>query len=147
MKHREYMTLALNEAKKAFEEGEVPVGAVIVRNGEIIAKTHNSTEKNKSPLCHAELLAVNEALSELQKKYLSDCTLYVTLEPCPMCMGALLHCKIGEIVFGAYDEKTGSAGSVLHLTDAEYFRKPKITGGYMEEECRNLMCDFFGRLR
>lgn len=147
MKHREFMTLALSNAKKAAEAGEVPVGAVIVKDGKVIAQGRNSTEKNKSPLCHAELIAVNEALGKLGKKYLTDCTLYVTLEPCPMCMGALLHCKTGEIVFGAYDEKTGSLGSVLDLTDAEYFRKPKITGGYMEEECKALLKEFFGSLR
>lgn len=147
MEHKKFMSLALSEAVKASEKGEVPVGAVIVKNNEVISTAHNLTEEKKSPLCHAEFMAVQKALEALGTKYLSDCTLYVTLEPCPMCMGALLHCKTGEIVFGAYDEKTGSLGSVLDLTDAEYFRKPKITGGYMEEECKALLKEFFGSLR
>lgn len=147
MEHRKYMTLALAEAKKGAEEGEVPVGAVIIKDGQVMASAHNLTQKNGSPLCHAELIATEKALSALGAKYLSDCTLYVTLEPCPMCMGALLHCKIGEIVFGAYDERTGSVTTRADLTEIEYFRKPKILGGYMEEESKKLLKDFFEELR
>lgn len=147
MKHREFMTLALSNAKKAAEAGEVPVGAVIVKDGKVIAQGRNSTEKNKSPLCHAELIAVNEALGKLGKKYLTDCTLYVTLEPCPMCMGALLHCKIGGVVFGAFDEKTGSVTTRAELTEMEYFRTPKIIGGYMAEESKKLLKEFFEKRR
>jgi len=143
LEHRKFMTLALSEAKKAAEKGEVPVGAVIVKNGEVISMAHNSTEERKSPLCHAELLAAAEALKALGKKQLTDCTLYVTLEPCPMCMGALLHCRIGEIVFAAFDEKTGCAGSRMNLTEVEFFKKPKLTGGYMEEESKKLLRSFF----
>lgn len=143
MNHRKFMSLALSQAEKAAEKGEVPVGAVIVRNGEVISSCHNSTEENRNPLCHAEMLAAEKALKALGVKYLSDCTLYVTLEPCPMCMAALLHCKIGEIVFGAYDDRTGSAGSRLNLTDVEFFKKPKLLGGYMEEDCQKLLKKFF----
>lgn len=147
MEHRRFMMLALSEAEKAKEKGEIPVGAVIVKNGKVIAKAHNETEEKNSPLAHAELLALNEALGSTGSKYLSDCTLYVTLEPCPMCMGALLHARTGTIVFGAYDEKTGCLISRTDLTDIPFFRKPQIVGGYMEKECKALLSDFFRSLR
>lgn len=147
MEHRKFMSLALSEAEKAAEKGEVPVGAVIVKDSKVISSSHNKTEERKSPLCHAEFMAAEEALKVLGTKYLSDCTLYVTLEPCPMCMGALLHCKIGGVVFGAYDERTGSVTSKADLTEMEYFRKPKIIGGYMEEESKKLLKDFFEKRR
>ena len=147
MEHRKFMSLALSEAKKAAEKGEVPVGAVIVKDSKVISSSHNKTEERKSPLCHAEFMAAEEALKVLGTKYLSDCTLYVTLEPCPMCMGALLHCKIGGVVFGAYDERTGSVTSKADLTEMEYFRKPKIIGGYMEEESKKLLKEFFEKRR
>lgn len=147
MKHRKFMTAALSEAEKAKEKGEIPVGAVIVKDGEIIAKAHNETEIKNSPLAHAELMAIKEAMDKLNAKYLSDCTLYVTLEPCPMCMGALLHARVGSIVFGAYDEKTGCGGSKADFSDFSFFRKPQILGGYMEEECAGLLTEFFRNLR
>ena len=141
------MSLALSEAEKAAEKDEVPVGAVIVKDSKVISYSHNKTEERKSPLCHAEFMAAEEALKVLGTKYLSDCTLYVTLEPCPMCMGALLHCKIGAIVFAAYDERTGSVTSRTDLTEMEFFRKPKIIGGYMEEESKKLLKEFFEKRR
>ena len=147
MEHKKFMTLALSEAQKAKEKGEIPVGAVIVKNGEVISATHNLTEEKNSPLAHAELLAITEALQNENVKYLSDCTLYVTLEPCPMCMGAILHSRIERIVFGAYDEKTGSAGSKADFSGFSFFRKPQILGGYMENECREMLTDFFKALR
>ena len=147
MEHKKFMSLALSEAVKASEKGEVPVGAVIVKNNEVISTAHNLTEENKSPLCHAEFMAVQKALEARGTKYLSDCTLYVTLEPCPMCMGALLHCKIGGVVFGAFDEKTGSVTTRAELTEMEYFRKPKIIGGYMAEESKKLLKEFFEKRR
>lgn len=147
MEHKKFMTLALSEAEKAKEKGEIPVGAVIVKNGEVISKAHNTTEETGSPLAHAELLAINKALEKEKEKYLSDCTLYVTLEPCPMCMGAILHSRIGRIVFGAFDEKTGSAGSIADFSEFSFFRKPQILGGYMEKECKALLTDFFKALR
>ena len=139
------MTSALEEAEKAKAKGEIPVGAVIVKDGKVISSAHNETEEKNSPLAHAELLAIKSATENM--KYLTDCTLYVTLEPCPMCMGAILHSRIGSIVFGAYDEKTGSAGSKADLSDLSFFRKPQILGGYMEKECRELLTDFFKSLR
>lgn len=147
MQHRIYMLAALQEAEKAALTGEVPVGAVIVRNGEIIAKAHNKTESESNPLCHCELIALNEAIKKLSTKRLCDCTLYVTLEPCPMCMGAILHAKLGKVVFGAYDERTGSLGSKINLTDIDYFQKPQTIGGYMEKECSELLTKFFVCLR
>lgn len=147
MEHKKFMTLALSEAQKAKEKGEIPVGAVIVKNGEVISATHNLTEEKNSPLAHAELLAITEALQNENVKYLSDCTLYVTLEPCPMCMGAILHSRIERIVFGAYDEKTGCSGSKADFSGFSFFRKPQILGGYMENECREMLSDFFKALR
>ena len=147
MEHKKFMTLALSEAQKAKEKGEIRVGAVIVKNGEVIAKAHNLTEEKNSPLAHAELLAITKALQNENVKYLSDCTLYVTLEPCPMCMGAILHSRVERIVFGAYDEKTGCSGSKADFSEFSFFRKPQILGGYMEKECREMLTEFFRELR
>ena len=147
MEHKKFMTLALSEAQKAKEKGEIPVGAVIVKNREVIAKAHNLTEEKNSPLAHAELLALTKALQNENVKYLSDCTLYVTLEPCPMCMGAILHSRVERIVFGAYDEKTGCSGSKADFSEFSFFRKPQILGGYMEKECREMLTEFFRELR
>ena len=147
MEHKKFMTLALSEAQKAKEKGEIPVGAVIVKNREVIAKAHNLTEEKNSPLAHAELLALTKALQNENIKYLSDCTLYVTLEPCPMCMGAILHSRVERIVFGAYDEKTGCSGSKADFSEFSFFRKPQILGGYMEKECREMLTEFFRELR
>ena len=147
MEHKKFMTLALSEAQKAKEKGEIPVGAVIVKNREVIAKAHNLTEEKNSPLAHAELLAITKALQNENVKYLSDCTLYVTLEPCPMCMGAILHSRVERIVFGAYDEKTGCSGSKADFSEFSFFRKPQILGGYMEKECREMLTEFFRELR
>lgn len=147
MEHKKFMTLALSEAQKAKEKGEIPVGAVIVKNREVIAKAHNLTEEKNSPLAHAELLALTKALQNENVKYLSDCTLYVTLEPCPMCMGAILHSRVKRIVFGAYDEKIGCSGSKADFSEFSFFRKPQILGGYMEKECREMLTEFFRELR
>ena len=147
MEHKKFMTLALSEAQKAKEKGEIRVGAVIVKNGEVIAKAHNLTEEKNSPLAHAELFAITKALQNENVKYLSDCTLYVTLEPCPMCMGAILHSRVERIVFGAYDEKTGCSGSKADFSEFSFFRKPQILGGYMEKECREMLTEFFRELR
>ena len=147
MEHKKFMTLALSEAQKAKEKGEIPVGAVIVKNSEVIAKAHNLTEEKNSPLAHAELLALTKALQNENVKYLSDCTLYVTLEPCPMCMGAILHSRVERIVFGAYDEKTGCSGSKADFSEFSFFRKPQILGGYMEKESREMLTEFFRELR
>lgn len=147
MEHRKYMMLALSQARLAAEKGEVPVGTVIVKNGEVIAKAHNCTEKEKNPLCHSEIVALNNAVRSTGAKNLEGCTVYVTLEPCPMCMGALLNARVSGIVFGAYEKRSGAVVSAAQLGDIEFFRKPSILGGYMEKECRELLSGFFKKRR
>ena len=138
-----FMKKAFSEALQAFEEGEIPVGAVVVSNGKIIARAHNLTETLNDVTAHAEMQAITAAANLLGGKYLNDCTLYVTLEPCVMCAGALGWSQISRIVFGAYDEKRGYnkfANKALHP-------KTEILGGVLETECRELMQEFFRRKR
>ncbi len=143
----EFMRAALNEAKIAFEEGEVPVGAVIVRNGEVIAAGRNRREKGKNALYHAELEAIDNACKALGGWRLPGCTLYVTLEPCPMCAGAIVNARVERVVFGAYDKKAGSVRSLVRLFDLPYNHRPAVTGACMEKECAELLSDFFQKLR
>ena len=141
MSDEQYMQLAINEAKKAFDIEEVPVGAIVVMNTSIIAKAHNQVELLNDSTAHAEILALTTAYNSLGSKYLPDATLYVTVEPCLMCSGALYWSKIGRIVFGAYDDKNGyrrTTGS-----NNPFHPKTVITGGIMEEDCSRLMKDFF----
>ena len=138
-----YMKMALQEAEKAGERGEVPVGAVVVCKGRIIARAHNLTETLTDVTAHAEMQAITAAASTLGGKYLNECTLYVTVEPCVMCAGAIGWAQIPRIVFGAYDEKRGFrryAPKAMHP-------KAEIIGGVLEEECAALMTDFFANLR
>ncbi|MCU0442555.1 MAG: nucleoside deaminase [Bacteroidia bacterium] len=137
-----FMRLALAEAQKAFDEGEVPVGAIVVHNHQIIGKGYNLTERLNDVTAHAEMQAITAASNFIGAKYLWDCTLYVTLEPCIMCGGALYWSQIGKVVFGALDEKRGykKAGNQLHP-------KTKVLGGIMETECSDLVKQFFKRLR
>ena len=130
----EFMKFALDEAKKAEQLGEVPVGAVVVCNGEVISRAHNLRETNRMATAHAELLAVEEACRKLGTRRLSDCTLYVTLEPCPMCAGALVSARIGRIVFGAKDPRMGACGSLLNLFAYPLEARPEIVGGVLEED-------------
>lgn len=113
--HEKFMALALDQAQRAFDKGEVPVGALIVKDGQVISQAHNQVEEKGSTLFHAEILAIEEACRILDNKYLEDCILYVTLEPCPMCAGAMMAARIDKLVYGADEEKTGSAGSVINL--------------------------------
>jgi len=138
---------ALLEAKKAAEENEVPVGAVIVKNGEIIARGRNMREKKQNPLSHAELEAINEASKKLNSWHLDDCELYVTLEPCPMCTGAIINSRIKTVIFGAYDLKAGCMDSVINLCDYPFNHKVEIYGGICEEECAEILRNFFENLR
>lgn len=147
MSDSKFMLEALKLAKKAAEEGEVPVGAVIVRDGQIVAKGQNKRETEHNSLCHAEIEAINGACKVLDRWRLDDCTLYVTLEPCPMCTGAIINSRIKKVVFGAYDEKAGSMGTLVNLCDLEYNHRPDIVGGYMESECSEILTEFFGSLR
>ena len=143
MTDQEYMQKALNEAKQAFEEGEVPVGAVIVCRDRIIARAHNLTERLTDVTAHAEMQAIAAAANALGGKYLTDCTLYVTVEPCVMCAGALAWAQLSRIVYGASDPKRGFsvfAPNALHP-------RTEVTEGILAEECANLMKDFFQRKR
>ena len=138
------MRQALSQARVAAEKGEIPVGAVLVdENGCVLAATHNLTEENRSPLAHAEMLAVEEGCRKKGGWRLSDCTLYVTLEPCPMCMGAIVHARIGRVVYGAKDARAGACGSLLDLTAYPLESTPKCEGGLLAEESQELLRSFF----
>jgi tRNA(adenine34) deaminase len=145
MTDEHYMKIAIAEAQKAFDKDEVPIGAVVVLQDKIIARAHNQVEMLNDSTAHAEILALTTAYQFLGSKYLPEATLYVTVEPCLMCSGALYWSKIGRIVFGAYDEKNSyrrSTGS-----NNPFHPKTEIVGGVMEEDCAGLMKEFFKRLR
>ena len=142
-----WMRLALEEAKIAFEAGEVPIGAVIVKNGEPVSKAHNLCEQNTCATAHAELLAINEACRVLKNRRLSDCTLYVTLEPCPMCTGALINARVGRVVFAAKDPRAGAMGSLLDLPKYPLEARPTCEFGLMEAESLELLRLFFAKMR
>ena len=141
------MKLAIMEAKKAAEKGEVPVGAVIVKNGEVIAACHNLREEKQNALSHAEIEAINTACQKLNSWRLDDCEMYVTLEPCPMCTGAIINARIKTVIFGAYDSKMGCMDSVINLCDYPFNHKVEIYGGIMEDECLAVLQNFFKNLR
>ena len=140
------MLEALKEAKIAAIEDEVPVGAIIVRNGEILVRAHNTREKDKNALYHAEIKAINEACKILGGWRLVGCTLYVTLEPCPMCAGAIINSRIERVVYGAPDHKAGAFGTMINLTDYPLF-KPQITSGILSTECSGILSSFFKNKR
>ena len=142
-----YMEQALQQAKLAAAEGEVPGGCVIVRNGQIVATGRNCRETDKTALGHAEIQAIDAACKALGGWRLWDCTLYVTLEPCPMCAGAIINARIPRVVFGAKDEKYGACGSVCDLFSMPFNHKPQVTAGVLEEESKVLMEKFFRDLR
>lgn len=145
--HSEYMKAAINQAKLALEAGEVPVGAVVVKDGEIIAAAHNLVESNKDASAHAEMLALSMAAKAVGDWRLSGCSLYVTLEPCPMCTGAILNSRVSEVIFGAFDAEMGCCGSRTDLTDGLLSRRVRCVGGIMEEECACLLSEAFRRSR
>ena len=138
-----FMLEAINEAEQASNEGEVPVGAVIVQNGEIIARARNNREATADATGHAELLAIREACRVLGGWHLESCELYVTLEPCPMCMGAIINSRLGKVIYGAKDAKAGACGSVIDLRSYPLNHKPQVESGFMKEECAALLTDFF----
>ena len=138
-----YMRLALQEAEKAAACGEIPVGAVIVKNDTIIATSHNLRETDRDATAHAEILCIREANRKLGGWRLTGYTLYVTLEPCPMCAGAILNARLDRVVFGAYDSRAGSFGSLINLASSPYNHRPELTGGVLEEEAKALMVAFF----
>ena len=141
------MKRAIELAEEAALEGEVPVGAVIVRNGEIVSEGRNRRETGKNAVYHAELTAIYEACRKLNGWRLHECDLYVTLEPCPMCAGAIINSRIKRVFFGAYDRKAGSCGSVINLFELDYNHRPELIGGMMEEECSEILSEFFKKLR
>ena len=144
-----YMERALELAEYAASLGEVPVGAVIVHKptGNIIGEGWNSREYGRSPLAHAELMAIENAAKRLGGWRIVDSEMFVTLEPCPMCAGAILQAKLDRVIFGAYDEKSGSVSSVQRMFEFAYNHKPEVTAGFMEEECRAVLKEFFRALR
>ena len=144
-----YMECALELARDAFDAGEVPVGAVVVKKstGEIVGEGRNMREGAKNALAHAEIMAIDEACRKLGGWRLPDCAIYVTLEPCPMCCGAIINSRIDTVFFGAYDLKSGSAVSVQKMFDYPYNYKPEVIGGIMEDECAELLSEFFVKLR
>ena len=142
-----FMDAALELAKQAFSEGEVPVGCVIVRNGQIVGRGQNRRETGKNALAHAEIEAINDACRNLGGWRLWECTLYVTLEPCPMCAGAIINARIPRVVYGASDAKCGAAGGVCCLFDMAFNHHPKVESGIREAECAALLTEFFQKLR
>ena len=141
------MLTALAMAKKAAQKDEVPVGAVIVYRGAVIAKSYNLRETKKSPLAHAEILAIAKAARKLGGWRLTGCSIYVTLEPCPMCAGAIINARIDEVIFGAYDPKGGACGSLYNLTEGSLNHTPKVTGGIMAKEASALLKQYFRNKR
>ena len=147
MDDRHFMEEALALAREAAAEGEVPVGCVIVRKDEIVGKGRNRREKDKSALAHAEIEAIREACERLGGWRLWECTLYVTLEPCPMCAGAIINARIPRVVYGASDKKFGACGSVCSLFSMAFNHHPTVEAGILEEEAAALMTEFFQNLR
>ena len=147
MTDKEWMRRALALATDAAAQGEVPVGAVIVKENEIIAVGRNQREQGKNALAHAEIEAINGACEALGGWRLSGCTLYVTLEPCPMCAGAIINARIDRVVYGAADPKAGSCGSLVNVFDLPYNHRPELVSGVLQDECAALLQDFFRQLR
>ena len=143
MTHQDYMRIALAEARKAAAAGEIPVGAVIVCGSEILAAARNDREETRSPLGHAEVRAIEAACRARGDWRLDDCTLYVTLEPCPMCSGVILNARIGQVVYGASDPQYGCLGSRLNMAHLDLGAAPRLTAGVLAEECSLLLSEFF----
>ena len=142
-----YMKQAISRAKAAAKVGEVPIGAVLVKDGKVIASGRNMREGKKNALLHAELVAIDRGGKALGAWRLEDCTLYVTMEPCPMCAGAIINSRIKRVVFGCYDKKAGVYGSVMDLQEYPFNHYYDVEGGVMEAECAKLLSDFFAALR
>jgi tRNA(adenine34) deaminase len=142
------MREALAEAAKARAKGEVPIGAVLVKDGEVIGSGHNLKETLQDPTAHAEIIAIREAAGKIRSWRLDDADLYVTIEPCPMCMGAMLQARVRRVIFGAFEPKAGAAGSTVDLSVIRQFNhRIEVIDGVLEDECRRLMQEFFQRRR
>lgn len=145
--NEKYMNLALEMAKKGYENGEVPIGAVVVKDGQVLSAEHNRTEELKDPTAHAELLAIRKATEKIGDFRLKGAELYVTLEPCPMCAGAAINARISEIIFGAFDPLKGALGSVTNIYTFNFPNKPQIYSGIKEKESLILLKEFFKEKR
>lgn len=146
--NNKYMKLALKEAKKAFEKEEVPIGAVIVKDGKVISRAHNLRESKNQACAHAEILAIQKACKKIDSWRLENCDMYVTLEPCPMCAGAILNARIENVYIGAMEPRSGAAGSKINLfEDYTFNHKINYNTGIMKEECKSIIQDFFRMLR
>ena len=138
-----FMELALKEAKKSFEDDEVPIGAVIVQNGKVIAKAHNTRNKTQNAINHAEVIAISKACKKLKSWRLDDAEIYVTLEPCPMCAGAILNARINKLYFGAYDKTSKTKLLDAIMKDDRLNHKTEVNGGILEKECSTVLSEFF----
>jgi len=147
MNHNKYMKMALKQAKKGLKSKEVPVGAVLVKDGKVIAKAHNTREKTNLATGHAEINVIEKANKSLKSWRLDSCTLYVTIEPCPMCAGAIIQSRIENVVYGAKDIKSGAHESVTNLFDLKFNHKVNVEYGIMEDECGQIITDFFKKKR
>lgn len=147
MEQEDFMREAISLAREAAAAGEVPVGCVIVRNGEIIGRGRNRREEREATASHAEMEAIAQANARLGSWRLEDCTLYVTLEPCPMCAGAILNARISRVCYGARDEVFGACGGVMNLYMEAFPNRPALVGGILAEECREVLQEFFEKLR
>lgn len=147
MDHEDYMRLALELAQNAAACGEVPVGCIITHEGEVVGRGQNRRESCQNALLHAEIEAINEACNTLGRWRLNDCNMYVTLEPCPMCSGAIINSRLHKVFYGAKDEKAGACGSVLNIFEERFNHKPQLVGGVLKDECSALLSSFFASLR
>ncbi|MDD2233361.1 MAG: tRNA adenosine(34) deaminase TadA [Desulfitobacteriaceae bacterium] len=148
MLHQDWMRLALEQAQIAFAQDEVPIGAVVVYNNKAIAFAYNEKEQRQDPTAHAEILAIQKATQKLGTWRLAEATLYVTLEPCPMCAGAMIQSRLKRLVFGASDPKGGAAGSVINVLDVnKWNHRVEVIAGILEKDCIQIIKDFFVRLR
>lgn len=148
MNYKYYMELAIGQAKKAFEINETPIGAVIVYNDEIIATGYNKRNSTKNPLAHAEIIAINQAANYMGDWRLENCQMYITLEPCPMCAGAIVQSRIPKVIFGAKNPKAGCAGSIINLLQIQKLNhQVEIVDGILENKCSVMMKEFFKQFR
>lgn len=145
--NKDFMLIAIKEAKKAAALDEVPVGAVVVKDGVIISYAHNLCETKSDPTAHAEILAIKKALKKLKTNRLNGCELYVTLEPCPMCAGAIINSKVSKVIFGAFDLKGGAVSSRVDLFNKGFNHKPEVYEGICEKECAEILTEFFKNKR
>lgn len=148
MFHQDWMGLALKQAQLAFEQGEVPIGAVLVRDGQLIAEAHNEKEQRNDPTAHAEILVIRRAAEVIGSWRLTGADLYVTLEPCPMCAGAIIQSRVQKLIYGASDLKGGATGSVMNVLDYQLWNhQVDVLAGIREDECALILKNFFKRLR